>query len=131
MFFSKEMNRLISKGMSNIYYWEKLTFSKLVGKVNFSERRFEEMHYLWRAKSTRYLRGNFYFGIIALICLSSTKPYLRFLLICFALEIKGFYQSSWGNEFDVRNIMNVSPDNLAKNQNLKKLIPVLLMKEHW
>ena len=31
MFFSsiKEINRLISKGMSNIYYWEKLTFSKL------------------------------------------------------------------------------------------------------
>ena len=24
--------------MSNIYYWEKLTFSKLVGKVNFSEK---------------------------------------------------------------------------------------------
>ena len=44
MFFSKEINRLISKGMSNIYYWEKLTFSKLVGKVNFPERKFEEMH---------------------------------------------------------------------------------------
>ena len=31
--------------MSNIYYWEKLAFSKLVGKVNFSERKFDEMHY--------------------------------------------------------------------------------------
>ena len=31
-------------GMSNIYNWEKLTFSKLVGKVNFSERKFEAMH---------------------------------------------------------------------------------------
>ena len=30
--------------MSNIYYWEKLTFSKLVGKVNLSERKSEEMH---------------------------------------------------------------------------------------
>ena len=31
MFFSsvKEMNRLISKGMLNIYYWQKPTFSKL------------------------------------------------------------------------------------------------------
>ena len=29
--------------MPNIYYWEKLTFSKLVGKVNFSERKFEEI----------------------------------------------------------------------------------------
>ena len=44
MFFCKEINRLISKGMSDIYYWEKMTFSKLVGKVNFLERKFEEMH---------------------------------------------------------------------------------------
>ena len=29
--------------MSNIYNWEKLVFSKPVGKVNFSERNFEEM----------------------------------------------------------------------------------------
>ena len=44
MLFSKEINRLKIKGMSNIYYWKKLTFSKLVGKINFSERKFEEMH---------------------------------------------------------------------------------------
>ena len=31
-------------GKLNIYYWEKLTFSKLVGKVYFSGRKFEEMH---------------------------------------------------------------------------------------
>ena len=29
--------------MPSICYWEKLTFSKLVGKVNFSERKFEEI----------------------------------------------------------------------------------------
>ena len=46
MIFSKEMNMLISKGMSNIYYREKLTFSKPVGKGTFSERKFEEMHKL-------------------------------------------------------------------------------------
>ena len=40
----KEINKLISKRMSNVYYWEKMTFSKLVGKENFSERKFEEMH---------------------------------------------------------------------------------------
>ena len=34
----------IVRGMSNIYYWEKLTFSKLVGKVNLLERKFEEIH---------------------------------------------------------------------------------------
>ena len=44
MFFCKEINRSISKGMSDIYYWEKMTFSKLAGKVNFLERKFEEMH---------------------------------------------------------------------------------------
>ena len=38
------VKKQIGKGMSNIYCWEKLTFSKLVGKVNFSERKFEEMH---------------------------------------------------------------------------------------
>ena len=37
------VKKQIGKGMSDIYYWEKLTFSKLVGKVNFSERKFEEM----------------------------------------------------------------------------------------
>ena len=30
--------------MSNIYYLEKLTFSKLAGKVNFLDRKFEEMY---------------------------------------------------------------------------------------
>ena len=34
---------------------------------------------------------------------------------CFALEIKGFYQSSLGDEFDFSDIMNVSPNILAKN----------------
>ena len=37
------LQKWIGKGISNIYYWEKLMFSKLVGKVNFSERKFEEM----------------------------------------------------------------------------------------
>ena len=30
--------------MSHLYYWEKPTFSKLVGEINFLERKFEEMH---------------------------------------------------------------------------------------
>ena len=44
----KERNWLISKGMCvllfEVFNLEKLTFSKLVGKVNFSERKLEEMH---------------------------------------------------------------------------------------
>ena len=74
-----------------------------------------------KQKGTSYIQGNFYFGIIVLRCLSSTKQCLRFLLICFDREIKGFYQSSLRNEVDFTDIMNVSPNILAKNQNFKKL----------
>ena len=66
-------------------------------------------------KGTRYICGNVYFGIIVFSCLLSTKPCLRFLLICFDQEIKGFYQSSLGNEVDFMDIMNVSPNILAEN----------------
>ena len=66
-------------------------------------------------KDTRYIRENVYFGIIIFSCLSSTKPCLRFLLNCFVREIKGFYQSSLGNEVDFRDIMNVSANIWAKN----------------
>ena len=72
-------------------------------------------------KVLSYIQGNIYFGIIIFSCLSSTKPCLRFPLICFARELKGFYQSSFGNKVDFTNIMNVSPNILAKNQNFKKL----------
>ena len=65
-------------------------------------------------KRTRYIRGNVYFGIVDFSCLSSTKPCLRFLLIYFSRKIKGFYQSSLGNEVDFRNIMNVSPNICQK-----------------
>ena len=64
----------------------------------------------------RYIRvGNVYFGIIVFSCLLSTKPWLRYLSICFDREIKGFYQSTLENEFDFTNIMNVSVLILAKN----------------
>ena len=72
-------------------------------------------------KGTWYIWGNVYFGIIIFSCLSSTKLCLRFLLICFAQEIRGFYQSSLENEVDFTNIMNVSPYILAKNRSFKKL----------
>ena len=63
-------------------------------------------------KGTIYIQGNVYFDII-FSCLSPTKLCLRFLLNCFLWEIKGFYQSSLGNEIDFRDIMNVSPNTLA------------------
>ena len=72
-------------------------------------------------KGTGYYRGNLYFGINVFSCLSSTKPCLRFLLICFVQEIKDFYQSSLENKVDSRDIMNVSLNILAKNLNFKIL----------
>ena len=68
-----------------------------------------------KQKCTRYIRENIYFGIIVFSCLSSTKIFLRFLLNCFVREIQVFYQSFLGYEFDFRDIMNVSPNILAKN----------------
>ena len=41
-------------------------------------------------KGTRYIQGNFYFDIMVFSSLSSTKPSLEILLICFAREIIGF-----------------------------------------
>ena len=57
---AKEIKRLIWKGMSNVYYWEKRTFSKLLfsRKGNLKKyTNFEEQ------KGTRYIRGNVYIGI--------------------------------------------------------------------
>ena len=68
-----------------------------------------------KKKGTRYIQENVYFGIIVFNCLSSTKPCLKFLLICFVWEIKGYYHSSLGNEVDLTDIMNVSPNISAEN----------------
>ena len=56
MFFSYEMDRLIIKGMSDIFHWNKLTFSKLSEKVNFLERKFEET-FIWRGKRYKLYLG--------------------------------------------------------------------------
>ena len=99
MFFSsvKEMNRLISKGMLNIYYWQKPTFSKLwfSQKKNALERN---PLALKSKKIKRLIQGNIYFGIIVFGRLSFKKPCLRFPSICFVQEIKGFYWFHWQNE---------------------------------
>ena len=39
--------------MLNIYYWEKRTFSKLVGKVNFSKRKLEKNALALRSKKVQ------------------------------------------------------------------------------
>ena len=119
-----------------------LTKTDVLKTSIFSERKFEEMHQLWRAKGKRNIRGNVYICIIVFNCLSSTKHCLRFLLNCFVREIKVFYQRSVGKEVDFRNIMNVSLNILAKNYNSKKfkhdfvderaMIKAILMSScHW
>ena len=86
----------------------------------FLEKNLKKYTSFEEQNGTRYIRENICFGIIVFSCLSSTKTCLRFLLICFAQEIKDFYQSFLGNKVDFTGIMNVSPEILAKNQNFKK-----------
>ena len=94
-----------------LYYYGKLTFSKL---QFYREENLKKCTTFEEQKGTRYIHGNFYFSIIVFSHLSSTKPCLGFLLICFDQEIEDFYQSSLGNEVDFTDIMNVSPKILAK-----------------
>ena len=118
----KETNRLISKKMCVPLFdvfkhlpLRKTDVLKTCRKKNSRKENLKKCTSFEEQKGTRYIRENVYFGIIIFSCLSSTKPCLRFLLNCFVREIKGFYQSSLGNEVDFRDIMNVSPNILAKN----------------
>ena len=120
----KEINRSVKH---LLYYYEKLTFSKL---QFYREENLKKCTTFEEQKGTRYIRGNVYFGIIVFSCLSSTKPCLRFLLICFDWEIKGFYQSSLGNEVDFTNIMNVSPNILRHGFVDKNGINIFLSPEN-
>ena len=104
----KEINRSVKHLLD---YYEKLTFSKL---QFYREENLKKCTNLEEHKGKRYNHGNVYFGIIVFSCLSSTKLFLGFLLICFDREIKGFYESSLGNEVDFTDIISVSPNVLAK-----------------
>ena len=50
----KETNMLISKGMPNIYYWEKLMLSKLVRKVKKCTG-FEDQEGIYKVYSGKHL----------------------------------------------------------------------------
>ena len=52
--------------MPNIYYWEKLTFSKHVGKINFREENLKKCTSFEEQKGRRYIGGNVYFSIYCL-----------------------------------------------------------------
>ena len=70
--------------MSNIYYWEELTFSKLVRKVNSSERKFEEMHFLRRAKKYKVCLGKrlFWHDYLQLFFFHKIVSEMSFNLFC-------------------------------------------------
>ena len=59
------------------------------------------------------------------------KTCLIFLLNYFVSKIKGFYQSSLGNEIEFREIMNVSQISWLKNKVSQTWDMVLSMKVHW
>ena len=71
-------------------------------------------------EGTRYIRGNVNFDIV-FRSLSSTKPYLKFIWICYTWERKGFYQISWGNEVDFTDMIYISQKISAQDWNFKKL----------
>ena len=106
--------------MLNIYYWEKRSQNLSKKYISWKEN-LKKCTIFEKQKGTRYIRRNVYFSIIVFSCFSSTKSYLRFLLACFAREIKSFCQRSLRNKVNIRKIMNVSPNILVKNWNFKNL----------
>ena len=81
----------------------------------FSERNLKKCTNFEDQKVQGIFAGNVYIGIIVFSFLSSIKSCLRFPLNCFLREIKWLYQSSFGNEVDFMDIMNVSLNILAKD----------------
>ena len=72
----------------NIYYREKLSFSKLVGKIICRKENLKKCTSFEDQKGIRYIREMF---ILALL----SSAVIR-LQNCFVWEIKDFYQSSLG-----------------------------------
>ena len=86
-----------------------------ISKLRFSRKEsLKKCNSFEEQKGVRHIWGNIYFGIVVFSCLPSTNPRLRFLLICFARDIKDFHQSSLETEVDFTNIRNISPNILAK-----------------
>ena len=73
------VKKWIGRGMLYIYYWE-----KLAGKVNFSERKFKEMHQLWRAKRYKVYSGKrlFWHYRLQLSFVYKTLSQISFNLLC-------------------------------------------------
>ena len=76
----KEINRLIWKGMSNIYYWKKLAFSKL----RFSRKENLKNAQLWRAKRYKVYSGErlYWHYRLQLSFVYKTMSQISFKLFC-------------------------------------------------
>ena len=95
----------------NIYYWENLTFSKLVEKVNFSGRKFEEMQSLWRARGYKVYLGKrlfwHYYLQLSFVYKTVSQNSFKFFFSGDKSPLVEFLMK-WA-----RDIMNVSPNILA------------------
>ena len=85
----------------------------------FSGRKFEEIQWFWRAERYKVYLGKFWHYFLQLSFVYKTLSQIYFNFFCSG--IKGFYQSSLGNEVEFTDIMNVSPNILNKKQHFKKL----------
>ena len=104
----------------NIYYWEKLTFSKFVGKANFSERKFEDMQELWGAKRYQVYSGKrlfwYYYLQVSFVYKTVSQIFLKFLCPGDKKLLSEFLRK-WGRFKDI----NVFPNILAKNKKTETL----------
>ena len=90
MFYSKEINRLINKGMS--FTTEKNWSSQNLSGSKFFGKSFWTITLALKSKNAQGMFGEtFILVLLSFSCLSFTKSCLKFLLNCFAWKIKGFY----------------------------------------
>ena len=64
---------------------------------------------------------NVCFFIIVFSSLSSTKPCLEFISVCFSQDTKGYYQISWGNGDDFMEMMYIFLEISTQAWNFIKL----------
>ena len=106
--------------MSNISYWEKLRSSKPVGKVNFLERKFEQMHQPWRTKRIKVHSGKhlFWHYCLQLSFVYKTVSQIYFNLFCSRHKRHGFV--------DERAMITLT---LISSCHWKTLVPSCLRKK--
>ena len=109
MFFNKEINR------RNLLL-KKTDVLKTCRKGKFLGKKIWKNALALKGKKVQGIFGEtFILALLSSPVFRLQKRASGFFLICFTRKMKGFYQSSLGNEVDFRDIMNVSPNILAKH----------------